>query len=119
MAEVAACDVAVAGIGGILPTLTTVGAGYFGLEKFLELGNGRTSGCLLLLSGRGGEPLSPGLLRAGRGITLEQLRAAPRVIEVATGTEKVASVAAVLKGGCLAGLVCDNELAETLLKIDR
>src|ERR671917_741391 len=37
LAEGAACDVAVVGIGGILPSSTMVEAGYLTLEEFLEL----------------------------------------------------------------------------------
>jgi DNA-binding transcriptional regulator LsrR (DeoR family) len=49
------------------------------------------------------------------GITLEELRAIPKTIGIATGAEKTAGVAAVLKGGFVGTLVCDQDLARSLL----
>ncbi len=52
-------------------------------------------------------------------LTLEQLRAIPKVIGIATGAEKAASVAAVLKkGGYVCALVCDGDLARSLLEAE-
>ena len=120
LAEGAACDVAVVGIGGILPTSTLVGAGYFSLEEFLELGDRGAVGdvCCHFLD-RSGNPCLPGFSERVVGLTLEQLRAIPNVIGIATGAEKAASVAAVLRGGYLASLVCDRELARSLLEVEQ
>ncbi len=118
MMEAAACDVAVVGIGGLLPTSTMVGAGYFSLEEFLELGARGAVGdvCCHFLD-REGNPCLPGFSERVVGLTLEQLWAIPKVIGIATGAEKAASVAAVLKGGYLASLVCDSDLARALLAV--
>ncbi len=119
LAEGAACDVAVVGIGGILPTSTLVGAGYFTLEEFLELEERGAVGdvCCHFLDAQG-NPCLPGFSERVVGLTVEQLAAIPKVIGIATGAEKAPSVAAVLRGGYLAGLVCDSDLARTLLEIE-
>ena len=118
LAEGAACDVAVVGMGGILPTSTMVGAGYFSLEEFLEFGARGAVGdvCCHFLD-REGNPCLPGFSERVVGLTLEQLWAIPKVIGIATGAEKAASVAAILKGGYLASLVCDSDLARALLAV--
>lgn len=117
--EGTACDVAVVGIGGILPTSTMVGAGYFTLEEFLNLGERGAVGdiCCHFLDASG-NPCLPNFSERVVGLTLEQVRAIPKVIGIATGAGKAASVAAVLRGGYLAALVCDRELARTLLEVE-
>jgi deoxyribonucleoside regulator len=119
LAEGAACDVAVVGIGGILPTSTLVGAGYFSLEEFLGLGDRGAVGdiCCHFLDAAG-NPWLPDFSERVVGLTLKQLRAIPKVIGIATGADKAASVAAVLRGGYLSGLVCDSELAQALLEVE-
>jgi deoxyribonucleoside regulator len=119
LAEGAACDVAVVGIGGILPTSTLVGAGYFSLEEFLGLGDRGAVGdiCCHFLD-VAGNPWLPDFSERVVGLTLKQLRAIPKVIGIATGADKAASVAAVLRGGYLSGLVCDSELAKALLEVE-
>jgi DNA-binding transcriptional regulator LsrR (DeoR family) len=119
LAEGAACDVAVVGIGGILPTSTLVGAGYFSLEEFLGLGDRGAVGdiCCHFLDAAG-NPWLPDFSERVVGLTLKQLRAIPKVIGIATGADKAASVAAVLRGGYLSGLVCDRELAKALLEVE-
>ena len=116
LAEGAACDVAVVGMGGILPTSTLVGAGYFSLEEFLEFGARGAVGdvCCHFLDADG-NPCLPDFSERVVGLTLEQLRAIPKVIGIATGADKAAGVAAVLRGGYLDSLVCDSELARALL----
>jgi deoxyribonucleoside regulator len=119
LAEGAGCDVAVVGIGGILPTSTLVGAGYFSLEEFLGLGDRGAVGdiCCHFLDAAG-NPWLPDFSERVVGLTLKQLRAIPKVIGIATGADKAASVAAVLRGGYLSGLVCDSELAKALLEVE-
>jgi deoxyribonucleoside regulator len=120
LAEGAACDVAVAGIGGILPTSTMVGAGYFTPEEFLELKDHGAVGdiCCHFLDASG-SPCLPGFSERVVGLTLAQIRAIPKVIGIATGVEKAPSVAAVLRGGYVNTLVCDQELAQALLEVER
>ena len=115
--EAASCDVAVAGIGGILPTSTMVEAGYFSLDEFLGLRARGAVGdiCCHFLDAEGNpclEDLSSRIL----GLTLEQLREIPRTVGIVTGTDKAPGVAAVLRGGYVNTLICDQELAEALLK---
>ena len=51
--------------------------------------------------------------------TLDQLRAIPRVVGLAAGAEKAESVAAAIRGGYVSTLVCDRELADALLEIEK
>ena len=118
LAEGKACDVAVVGIGGILPTSTMVQAGYFTPEEFLGLANIGIVGdiCCHFLDEDGNARFSE-LSERIVGITPAGLRAIPKTIGVATGIEKARGVAAVLRGGFLKALVCDRELAQALLDI--
>ncbi len=118
LTEGAACDVAVVGIGGILPTSTMVGAGYFTPEEFLKLKDRGAVGdvCCHFLDASG-SPCLPGFSERVVGLELEQLQAIPKVIGIATGAGKAGGVAAVLKGGYLSALACDQELAQALLEI--
>lgn len=117
LAEGAACDVAVVGAGGLLPASTIVEAGYFGLEEFLNLeGRGVVGEICCHFLDAAGEPCLPGFSERIVGLTLEQLKAIPKVVVIATGAEKAPSLAAVLKGGYVNTLVCDRELAQALLK---
>lgn len=118
LAEGARCDVAVMGIGGILPTSTMVQAGYFTLEEFLGLGERGIVGdvCCHFLDERG-EPRYPELAARIVGITAEQLRGIPHTVGLVTSAEKARGVAAVLRGGFARTLVCDSELARALLEI--
>lgn len=117
LTEAASCDVAVAGIGGILPTSTMVEAGYFTLEEFLSLREQGAVGdiCCHFLNGEG-KPCLGDLSGRILGLTLEQLREIPRTVGIVTGADKAPGVAAVLRGGYVNTLVCDRELAETLLQ---
>lgn len=113
------CDVAVVGIGGILPTSTIIHAGFFDSEEFLGLADRGAVGdvCFHFLDASG-SPCLPGFSERVVGITPEQIRAVPKVIGIATGARKAPGVAAVLKGGYVNHLVCDQELAEALLEIE-
>ncbi len=114
--EAASCDVALVGIGGILPTSTMVGAGYFSLEEFLSFRERGAAGdvCCHFLDASG-EPCIRDLSARIVGVTLEQLRGIPKTVGVATGAEKAPGVAAILRGGYTDILVCDRALAEVLL----
>lgn len=120
LAEGANCDVAVVGMGGILPTSTLVEAGYFTLEEFLGLRNRGVVGdvCCHFLDA-GGTLRLPDFSKRIVGITLEQLCIIPRSIGIATGEEKSPGIAAVLRGGYVKSLVCDEVLARSLLEISR
>lgn len=118
LAEGVGCDVAVVGIGGILPTSTLVEAGYFTLEEFLGLrGQGVVGDVCCHFLDAEGAPRLPHLSERIVGLTLEQLHVISRSVGIATGAEKGPGVAAVLHGGYVKSLVCDRELAETLLEI--
>jgi DNA-binding transcriptional regulator LsrR (DeoR family) len=112
------CDVAVVGIGGILPTSTIIYAGFFDSEEFLGLAERGAVGdvCFHFLDSFG-NPCLPEVSERVVGITLEQIRDVPEVIGIATGAEKAAGVAAVLAGGYVNRLVCDQSLAQALLEI--
>jgi|SRR5215207_2878100 len=118
--EAAGCDIAVVGIGGILPTATMIQAGYFTQERFLEFKDRGAAGdvCCHFLDAMG-TPCLPEISERVVGLTLEELRAIPKTIGIVTGAEKTAGVAAVLKGGFVGTLVCDQDLAGSLLEIPR
>lgn len=120
LAEAASCDVAVAGIGGILPTSTMVGAGYFTLEEFLGFKEQGAVGdiCCHFLDKKG-DPCLENLSARILGLSLEQLKEVPRTVGIATGSDKASGVAAVLRGGYVNTLICDRELAEALLEIEQ
>jgi deoxyribonucleoside regulator len=120
LAEGAACDVAIVGIGGILPSSTMVQAGYFTLEEFLGLKERGIVGdvCCHFLDAEG-TPRYPKLSERIIGVAPEQLRSIRRTIGIATGAEKAPGVAAVLRGGFIKALVCDQELARSLLEISK
>ena len=118
LAEGAACDVAVVGLGGILPTSTMVEAGYFTLEEFLGLRERGIVGdvyCHFLDAE--GKPRYPELSERIVGLTPDELLAIERTIGIATGAEKAPGVAAVARGGFVKALVCDKELAQALLEV--
>jgi deoxyribonucleoside regulator len=119
LAEGAACDVAVMGIGGILPSSTMVEAGYFTLEEFLGLRERGIVGdvCCHFLDVEG-RMRYPELSERIVGLTPDELRAIDRTIGIATGAGKAAGVAAVLRGGYASTLVCDRELAQALLEVE-
>ncbi|MCA1717226.1 MAG: hypothetical protein LC781_10450 [Actinobacteria bacterium] len=81
LTEGAACNVAVAGIGGILPSSTMVQAGYFTLEEFLGLKDRGIVGdvCCHFLDADG-TPRYPELSERIIGVTPEQLRSIRRTI---------------------------------------
>lgn len=120
LAEGASCDVAVVGIGGILPSSTLVEAGYFSPEAFLGLRERGVVGdvCCHFLDAEGNHRL-PEFSERIVGITLDGLRGIPKSAGIATGAEKAAGVAAVLRGGYVRSLVCDGDLARPLLEIPR
>lgn len=120
LTEGAACDVAVAGMGGILPNSTLVEAGYFSREEFLALAERGVVGdvCCHFLD-ETGEPRCNDLTSRILGITPEGLRAIPNTVGIATGKEKAAGVAAVLTGGLMKSLVCDESLARALIEIPK
>lgn len=116
MAEGVTCDVAVVGIGGVLPGSTMIESGYFARDDFLSLRDRGAAGDInwhfLDEHGRG---CLPALSARVVGLTLEEIHAHPKVVGVAYGAEKAAGVAAALEGGYLQVLVCDSELAQALL----
>lgn len=115
--EAADCDVAVVGIGAILPTATMIQAGYFTQEEFLGFKDRGAAGdvCCHFLDASGAPCLSE-ISERVVGLTLEELRAIPKTIGIATEADKALGVAAVLRGGYVNALVCDQELAQALLE---
>ena len=117
LVEGAACDVAVVGIGGILPGSTLIQAEYFTSEEFLSLREDGVVGdvCCHFLD-------ASGTLRRADiserivGLTLDQLCDVPITVGIATGADKARGVAAVLQGGYVNNLVCDVDLAWSLLE---
>ena len=113
--EAVSCDVAVVGIGGILPTSTIIQAGFFTPAEFLELSDQGVVGdiCFHFVDKEGVICLPESSARVV-GITPEQLKNTPETIGVVSGAAKVLGVAAALRGGYLDTLICDKALAEAL-----
>jgi deoxyribonucleoside regulator len=118
LAEGTTCDVAAVGIGGILPGSTLVEAGYFTSEQFLGLRERGIVGdvCCHFLDAEG-RTRYPELSERIVGLTPDELRAIDYTIGIATGAEKARGVAAVVRGGFVEALVCDRDLARSLLEI--
>jgi DNA-binding transcriptional regulator LsrR (DeoR family) len=117
LTEAASCDVAVAGIGGILPTSTMVEAGYFTLEEFLGLrARGAVGDICCHFLDEEGTPCLEDLSARILGLNLEQLKEMPRTVGIVTGEDKASGVAATLRGGYVNTLICDRDLAEGLLE---
>jgi deoxyribonucleoside regulator len=97
-----------------------VQAGYFTLEEFLGLKERGIVGdvCCHFLDAEG-TPRYPELSERIVGVASEQLRSIRRTIGIATGAEKAHGVAAVLSGGFVKALVCDQGLARSLLEIPK
>ena len=114
--EAVNCDVAVVGIGAIIPTATMIQAGYFIQEEFLGFKDRGAAGdvCCHFLDASGAPRLTE-ISERVVGVTLGELQAIPQTIGIATGADKVLGVAAVLRGGYVNALVCDQELAQELL----
>ncbi len=64
-----------------------------------------------------GTQTAPDFERLSISITLEQLRAVPRVIAVAGGSEKAGAVLAVARAGLISELVTDHSLALAVLEL--
>lgn len=116
LSEGRSCDVAVVGIGGILLDSTMVEAGYFSPEEFLGLGKQGIVGdvCCHFLDGKG-EARYTDLSGRIVGVTPGDLRAIPATIGIATGEDKASGVAAAILGGYVRSLICDRDLATSLL----
>jgi DNA-binding transcriptional regulator LsrR (DeoR family) len=95
-----------------------VEAGYFTLEEFLGLRERGIVGdvCCHFLDAQG-RARYPELSERIVGLTPDELRAIDRTIGIATGAEKARGVAAVVRGGFVKALVCDRDLARSLLEI--
>lgn len=117
LAEGAACDVAVVGIGGILPGSTLIQAEYFTPQEFLSLREDGVVGdvCCHFLD-EAGTPRRLDISERIVGLTLDQLRDIPLTVGIVTGAEKARGVSAVLASGYVNALVCDVDLAWSLLE---
>jgi DNA-binding transcriptional regulator LsrR (DeoR family) len=95
-----------------------VEAGYLTLDEFLGLRERGIVGdvCCHFLDAEG-NPRHLGLSKRIVGLTPNELRAISRTIGIATGAQKAPGVAAVIRGGFVKALVCDRELALSLLEV--
>ncbi len=111
------CDVAILGIGELTETATMCTRGFITKEEIRLL---RREGfvadlCMNPLRPDGssdGCPISDRLITAG----MDCLRDIPETIAVAVGEQKVASIAAALRSGCINTLITDVTTARLLME---
>lgn len=112
-------DVALVGLGGLNPDGSLVRAGYV-TES--EVGSAVAQGAVADVCGvflaPNGTVTDVDLSRRTIALDVERLRRIPRVIAVASGTEKVAAIAAALRSGLINVLISDAATVTAVLSAD-
>jgi DNA-binding transcriptional regulator LsrR (DeoR family) len=113
-----ACDVALVGIGSWSPRASRFTEVLPGAEVEAAASHGvQADICSRLIDAAGQEVLGD-LSARTIAATLDDLRAIPITIGVASGARKAAAVLAALRAAVLDVLVIDGELAEAVLRLD-
>lgn len=121
-AALAAADevtVAVTSVGAWSPGQSTVHDFVSPTERRAVAATGAVGEVLGILFDDAGEPVAADLSRRLVGITWQQLRGVDRVVTLAQGAAKARATHALLSSGLVHTLVCDDELARTLLDLQR
>jgi DNA-binding transcriptional regulator LsrR (DeoR family) len=107
---------ALVGIGASQPSVMLANSGNtFTSEELEDLeARGAAGDVCLRFFDRDGQPVASPLDERVIGITLEELKAVPRVVAVAGGERKVAAIRGALLGGHLRVLITDKFTAEKL-----
>lgn len=115
LARIGSVTIAMVAVGGWASETSTVWESATPAERK----EAKAAGAVGEISGRlfdaRGRRVATGLEDRVLGVNLEQLRAIPEVIGLAHGGSRAAAVHAVLCGRLIDTLVCDHELAMTLL----
>ncbi|HSB70420.1 MAG TPA: sugar-binding transcriptional regulator [Candidatus Methylomirabilis sp.] len=113
-------DVAVVGIGGVIPGSTLVQSGYLKPEHLRRL---RATGAVGDICSRffnlDGSPCRSPIIERVVGIELKDLRQLPWVVGVAVGAEKAPAILGALRGGYINVLVTDEITARAVLRVAR
>ncbi|MBO0457729.1 sugar-binding transcriptional regulator [Enterococcus hulanensis] len=116
MGEGKEVDVAVLGIGNPLHSSTYRKLGYINDEEIKDLSDQKTIGDIGgTFFNEAGEAVQTDISERMIGIGLEDIMKIPRVIIVATGEEKAASIKTLLELGFITDLIIDEDIADTLL----
>ncbi|MER3417482.1 MAG: DNA-binding transcriptional regulator [Gemmataceae bacterium] len=110
-------QVALVGVGALVPSSTLVQSGYFSAQELAGL---RQRGAVGDVCTRpytlDGLPVDDLLQRRIVAVQLEDLRRIPTVVAVAGGLEKAEAILGLLHGGLIDVLVTDHLVARTILK---
>ena len=110
-------DVAMVGIGALVPSSTLVRSGYFSAEHLAAL---RRRGAVGDVCTRAftidGQPVDGALERRILAVELSDLRRIPAVIAVAGGLAKAEAIHGALRGGLVDALVTDHLVARAILR---
>ncbi len=113
-------DVALVGIGALVPSSTLVQSGYVSRAELAAL---RAQGAVGDVCTRPydahGEPVDAALQRRILAVTLEDLRRIPTVIGVAGGLEKAEAIRGALRGKLVDVLVTDHLAARSILRAEQ
>jgi len=113
-------DVALVGIGALIPSSTLVQSGYFSPAELAAL---RAQGAVGDLCTRPydlfGTPVDPSLQRRIVAVEFEDLRRIPTVVAVAGGIEKAEAILGALRGRLVDVLVTDHLAARSVLRVQK
>jgi DNA-binding transcriptional regulator LsrR (DeoR family) len=112
-------DIALVGIGSMEPSRMLAASGnIFSSEERAELQRAGAVGdiCFRFFDAEG-KPVKSPLMKRVIGIDLVRLRACPRVVGVAGGTQKVPAILGALRGGLIDVLITDQRTAAALAKL--
>lgn len=113
-------DVALVGIGALVPSSTLVQTGYFSPDDLKMLRRKGAVGDICTRSFTGdGQPADDALDRRILAVELDDLRRIPTVIAVAGGMEKAEAIHGALRGRLVDVLVTDHLAARAVLRLVR
>lgn len=113
-------QVALVGVGALVPSSTLVQSGYFSPREFAALREqGAVGDVCTRPYTRDGLPVDENLQRRIVAVELEDLRRIPTVIAVAGGLEKAEAILGLLRGGLADVLVTDHVAARAVLRLVR
>ena len=118
LASMEELDIALVGIGNCTVVAPLVGGDNFFTEEQFALARslGAVGEINLRFMDANGKPIQSELDELVIGVTLEQLRKAPRRIGVSGGSSKHEAVLAAVRGGWINVLITDEETAQFLLE---
>lgn len=111
------CDLAIVGIGNPYENSTMYEIGYLNDADLLELKRAKVAGDIsskYILAN--GDLADVAINRRGIGMELEELKEIDKVVGVARGAYKVASILAALKGNYIDVLITDDQTAALLIE---